>query len=220
MLNCCLYRVHKGKLYANTAFPGLTIQVSTDGGRTWENYKRGAAYQSNIVLSTRWLNCFFSDGFFATHFDTVNFSPCCRDISWVIFSTCTCSVEVCDVRYTFVKYRVTSLVGKFLVIWKEQGLWKKLRKWLGICMSSGENYGNIGEQFVLGKILYFYRTLTVVYNTQVPNTSHPVFSRIRLSYPIMLIKPNVLPIGGDCDTESPMTPRSLLSVPLGVIVHI
>jgi len=51
--NIILCRVTDGKLYANTAFPGLTIQVSTDQGATWENYKRGASYSGTIMLSTR-----------------------------------------------------------------------------------------------------------------------------------------------------------------------
>ena len=49
----CMCRVHNGKLYANTAFPGLTIEVSVDDGRTWQKYKRGSAYMGNILLSTR-----------------------------------------------------------------------------------------------------------------------------------------------------------------------
>jgi len=46
-------RVNNGKLYANTAFPGLPIQVSRDGGATWEDYVRGASYQGPIMLTTR-----------------------------------------------------------------------------------------------------------------------------------------------------------------------
>jgi len=46
-------RIVAQKLQVNSAFPGLTIQCSTDGGQSWSDVKDGMTVSGRLVLGTR-----------------------------------------------------------------------------------------------------------------------------------------------------------------------
>jgi len=47
------FRIVAQKLQVNSAFPGLTIQCSTDGGQSWSDVKDGMTVSGRLVLGTR-----------------------------------------------------------------------------------------------------------------------------------------------------------------------
>ena len=48
-----LFRIVAQKLQVNSAIPGLAIQCSTDGGKSWSDVKDGMTVSGRLVLGTR-----------------------------------------------------------------------------------------------------------------------------------------------------------------------
>ena len=46
-------RIVNQKLEVNSAIPGLSIQCSTDGGKSWSDIKDGMTVSGRVVLGTR-----------------------------------------------------------------------------------------------------------------------------------------------------------------------
>ena len=47
------FRIVNGVLVTNVAFPGLTVECSTDGGRSWFDPNKATVISGELLLRTR-----------------------------------------------------------------------------------------------------------------------------------------------------------------------